>query len=389
MSRVFFEPDSILRATFVDRPNRFLVRCRLPEGKRIQAFLPNPGRLSELLLPETPLRVVESAKTDGTRKTRFTVAAVEREGTPIFLDTHLTNAVARYLLEAGRVPGLAGAKIIRAEAPVGRSRFDFLLEEGGRPMYLEVKSVTFFGGRVAMFPDAITARGRRHLIELAELSRAGTRTAVLFVVHHPDIDWFMPDYHTDLAFSKTFLAVRDAVEFHPVSVRWRRDLTLADKVKPVAIPWEYLEREVADRGAYILLLHLKRRRRVRVGELGVFTFPKGHYLYVGSAMRNLTARIARHERRRKRLHWHIDYLREAADSCTALPIHSSRREECAIANALGGLFQYGPTGFGASDCACPAHLFYAAADPLEQRAFHDVLQDLRMRLPERSANKPG
>ena len=226
-------------------------------------------------------------------------AAVEREGTPIFLDTHLTNAVARYLLEAGRVPGLAGAKIIRAEAPVGRSRFDFLLEEGGRPMYLEVKSVTFFGGRVAMFPDAITARGRRHLIELAELSRAGTRTAVLFVVHHPDIDWFMPDYHTDLAFSKTFLAVRDAVEFHPVSVRWRRDLTLADKVKPVAIPWEYLEREVADRGAYILLLHLKRRRRVRVGELGVFTFPKGHYLYVGSAMRNLTARIARHERRRR------------------------------------------------------------------------------------------
>ncbi|MGW8322716.1 MAG: hypothetical protein ACWGSD_14290, partial [Thermodesulfobacteriota bacterium] len=111
-------------ATFQDRPNRFLVRCRLG-SRTVKAFLPNPGRLRELLLPGRPVHLVRE-EDHPTRKTRYTAVAVERAGHPVVLHTHRTNDVARHLVEQGLVPGLKGARVTRAEVKVGRSRFDFL-----------------------------------------------------------------------------------------------------------------------------------------------------------------------------------------------------------------------------------------------------------------------
>ena len=199
-----------------------------------------------------------------------------------------------------------------------------------------MKSCTLFGNRVAMFPDAVTARGRRHLLELAELSRGGVRPMVLFVVHTPRADWFMPDYHSDLAFSRTLLEVRDAVEILAAAVSWRPGLRLGPRVRELEIPWDFLEKEVDDRGSYFLLLHLARRRRLRVGQLGPVLFEKGHYVYAGSAMANLGARLARHCRRRKRMHWHVDYLRQAADAVVPVPVRSSRRPGMRAGRRAGG-----------------------------------------------------
>jgi len=371
----------MFKATFVDRPNRFLVRCRAGRRGVIEAFLPNPGRLWELLLPGATL-TVEEARDTATRRTRYTVLAVERDGRPIVLHTHLTNAVAQHLIERRRIPGLEHAEIVWAEVPVGRSRFDFLLREHGRDLLLEVKSVTLFGNRVAMFPDAVTERGRRHLLELARLARAGTPTAVLFVIHTLDARWFMPDYHTDPAFSRTLLDVRPHVRITPAAIRWTPDLELGRTVRVLDVPWVHLDREVADRGAYLLVLRLARRRRIDVGRLGALQFDAGYYVYAGSAMRGLTARIARHMRLRKRRRWHIDHLCAAADGVVALPIRSSRREECAIAAACAAVLAPGPAGFGCSDCDCPTHLFHAPDNPLHASAFHDLLQRFRMRPPD-------
>jgi sugar fermentation stimulation protein A len=152
------------------------------------------------------------------------------------LHTHLTNEVAYYLLQKGRIPGLEKARIVKSEIRLGRSRFDFLLREGGEDILLEVKSCTLVGGEVAMFPDAVTARGTRHLNELAKISGEGVRTIVLFIVHWPFAKVFMPDYHTDLDFSKTLLQVRDRVEVIPVSVRWEKDLPLSPNIKILKIP---------------------------------------------------------------------------------------------------------------------------------------------------------
>jgi len=377
--------NSIQTATFIDRPNRFLVRCHVDRVGVVTAFLPNPGRLWELLLPEVRLYVTPNATSDATqgphRKTQHTVLAVEREGAPVFLHTHLTNQVARYLIEERRIPGLEEVEVVRAEVPHGNSRFDFLLRRRGRDLYAEVKSCTLFANGVAMFPDAVTERGRRHLLELAALRRQGIQSVVLFVVQTPSVRWFMPDYHTDLAFSETLLDVRRDVRVIPVSIGWESDLSLAPGVRILDIPWSCLRREVKDRGSYLLLVELKSDRRITIGRLGDLHFRKGHYVYVGSAMRNLSARVARHSRVRKKLRWHLDYLRQEADSVTPVPIRSSQRLECEIARAMASLLESGPEGFGASDCDCPTHLFWHPTNPLQSPPFHGVLQRFRMRPP--------
>ena len=379
----------IEKALFVERPNRFLVRCHIDGAGVIEAFLPNPGRLWELLLPNSTLYLTSEIPSKRThappRRTQHTVLAVERDGSPIFLHTHLTNQVARYLVEARSIPGLEDVQVIRAEMPVGHSRFDFLLRKGDHNLYMEVKSCTLFGNGVAMFPDAVTERGRRHLLELAALGRKGTRSLVLFLVHTSRVRWFMPDYHTDLAFSQTLLKVRKDVQILPVSIGWRRDLSLTPEIKILEIPWPYLRREIQDRGGYLLLLRLDKEKRVEIGRLGSPSFRKGHYIYVGSAMRNLSARIARHSKKRKKLRWHVDYLRQEADGTLALPIRSSERQECHIARALSSILQPGPLGFGSSDCNCPTHLFWHPTDPLACRSFHAFLQRFRMRHP----SQPG
>ncbi|MFO7962781.1 MAG: DNA/RNA nuclease SfsA [Desulfobacterales bacterium] len=377
--------NGLITAQFVERPNRFLVRCRRANGQTIEALLPNPGRLWELLLPGAVLylkKVPDSVIMGGSRKTRFTAVAVEREGQPVFLDTQATNRVAAHLIEQGNIPFLEGAEIVKPEIRVGRSRFDFLLKQGGKHLYLEIKSCTLFGNGVAMFPDAITARGKKHLLELAEMAQKRNRAAVMFLVHAPHLKWFMPDYHTDFEFSRTLLAIRRYVRIIPVSVGWNTDLSLSGRVEHLNIPWRFLEKEVQDRGIYILMLHLKKEARFSAGKLAESDFPAGYYIYTGSAMNGLSARLARHCRKRKRLHWHIDYLIQRAERTIPVPIRSSKPLECVLARSLSAIFSQGPPRFGASDCRCPTHLFYSPENPLHQRGFHDVLQRFRMRAPD-------
>jgi len=375
----------IVKARFASRPNRFLVRCETRHHKKIRAFLPNPGRLWELLLPGATLYLRRDGRIEGRlseRKTQHTVLAVERDGRPIFLHTHETNIVAQYLLENALIPPLRGSSIVQAEVPVGRSRFDFLLSHKGKKLYLEVKSCTLFGNGVAMFPDAVTARGKRHILELAEMSRNGIKASVLFIVHHPKVEWFMPDYHTDFDFSTAMLQCQRDIQFIPAAIGWNKDLSLdIGKTKILTIPWNYLQREVKDRGSYLLIVKLAKRTAITAGRLPESLFPAGYYVYVGSAMSGLSSRLARHRRKNKKMHWHIDYLTAEASHVLPLPIRSSRRQECEIAGALSSIRQTGQRGFGSSDCECATHLFYCPTNPLESEDFHQLLQNFRMRAP--------
>jgi sugar fermentation stimulation protein A len=363
-------------ATFLDRPNRFLVRCRLG-SRTVKAFLPNPGRLRELLLPGRPMHLVRE-EDHPTRKTRYTAVAVERAGHPVVLHTHRTNDVARHLIVNDLVPGLKGAGVTRAEVKVGRSRFDFLLSHRGADVLLEVKSCTLAGERVAMFPDAVTERGARHVRELAQIAEGGTRTVVLFVVQWPHATTFMPDFHTDPEFTRTLLACRRSVEVKAVSVRWDKRLALLPEAQALKIPWSTIERETDDRGSYLVLLHLSRTRVLPIGRLGRIRFPKGFHLYVGSAMANLSKRVERHRRLHKRVHWHIDRLRPHTRFVEALPIRSSDRLECELARAIERIASWSIPGFGCSDCHCKSHLFGMTNNPLDDEGFHDLLAWYRM-----------
>lgn len=115
-----------------------------------------------------------------------------------------------------------------------------------------------------------------------------------------------------------------------------------------------------DGGFYWLLIELPRETFIEIGKLGRFTFRKGWYVYTGSAKRNLIARIERHHRREKALHWHIDYLLEHA-AIRETHIHRLKgNDECSLAGEVmswKGAEILVPR-FGASDCRCPAHLVY-------------------------------
>lgn len=120
-------------------------------------------------------------------------------------------------------------------------------------------------------------------------------------------------------------------------------------------------------GTYQLLIRLEAERRIRVGKLGEFSFPAGWYVYTGSALNGIDARIARHLRVDRRFHWHIDYLLEHARIMRYAGKVSPTRYECAAnrrALAAEGARVVVP-GFGSSDCRCPAHLVYFETEPSE------------------------
>lgn len=115
-----------------------------------------------------------------------------------------------------------------------------------------------------------------------------------------------------------------------------------------------------DPGVYQLHLLLRRAARIPVGRLGTFDFPAGRYVYTGSALNGLAARVGRHRRRRKRLHWHIDYLLLHARIQRVTLIPTRERRECALNRETlerPGAQVLAP-GFGASDCRCASHLVY-------------------------------
>ena len=343
-----FEP--FFKAAFVDRPNRFLVRCHCDERGPVEAFLPNPGRLRELLFPGVSAYLTESAAE--MRKTRYTMIAVERAGSPVFLHTHVNNRVARHLLDAELIPGLEQARVLREEVRVGRSRFDFLLREGRRETLLEVKSVTLFDHGVAMFPDAVTERGRRHLLELAELSTARHQHAVLFLVHAPAPRVFLPDYHTDLAFSRTLFEVRNHLRIIPVAVGWSRNLSLRPRVRQLALPWETIGELLEDGGNYIVIV----RRS-----------DGGYAFWVDYAQENLTKEAPR----RAAEQWRCVDGSGAKPELHIVPVRGSRDRTKAMNNAFARHFALLP--------ASEIPMFAFPTDPERTEAFQRVLLRYRLR----------
>lgn len=330
------------------------------------AHLPNPGRLWEILLPGRTLLLEDRKKSSLPR----VWGAVKGEDV-VFLDTSATTHVAQRFLEEGRVEGLQGFTVAGREVPLEHARIDFLLRQGDKELFLEVKSCTLFSSGLAMFPDAVTARGRKH-VEL--LGRVGG--AMLFVVHSPSCFAFLPEFHTDPDFARALYTFREKLRIHAVAVRWDESGNFA-YVRSLSIPWKVYEEEARNRGSYLLAGYLKEDAYIPVGSLGKQFFARGFYLYVGSAMQSLSQRIQRHFRKTKKKHWHIDFLLPFLEDLRAFPIQSSERLECALAQELKGISQEVPF-FGASDCSCASHLFYMPQPPLENEAFVEVL--LRFRI---------
>ncbi|NMB00095.1 MAG: DNA/RNA nuclease SfsA [Firmicutes bacterium] len=202
----------LITALFLERPNRFLVRCQLQStGEVVEAHLADPGRLKELMVPGALLylRFVNNP----TRKTKWSVVLVKAPDqlSLVSLQSTLANHLAHQALAARAVSGLEDWQVVRPEFTYGKARWDFLLENTtGKQMLLEVKSCTLVQDGVAMFPDAVTERGRKHVQALTRLHASGEfACAMLFVVQRSDANLFKPAEHIDPAFDQAFRAACD------------------------------------------------------------------------------------------------------------------------------------------------------------------------------------
>ncbi len=220
VSRVFLPfPEPRIFAVFLGRRQRFLADMELPGGRRVTAHCPNTGSMRGCLFPGHRALLWDSR--NPRRKLPYTWKAIEAQGFWIGIDTAVPNRLAEAAIRAGLVPGLAGFGTLRRERPMGRrSRVDLVLEGPAGRCYVEVKNVTLVEGGAARFPDAVTARGLRHLGELAERVREGHRAAMVYVVQREDGRWFEPAADIDPAYARGLAeAARRGVEVYALGAR--------------------------------------------------------------------------------------------------------------------------------------------------------------------------
>lgn len=248
---------SLAEGTYLSRPNRFSAMC-LVNGLEEYVHMPNPGRMRELLLPGVKLILADHGR-QADRRTRYTVMAVRYRERTVFLHTHLNNAVARRLAEDRAIPGLRHFAVAGTEVAFGDHRFDLLLRDNAADLFLEVKSCTLSANGIAMFPDAVTERGRRHLLALAQMYAEGKQGALLFLIHHGNARTFLPDYHTDFAFGSAFCEVEGRLPVLAIALEWTPDLRFRVSNPRVIIPWDTIRTECVDRG------HLVRVEREETG----------------------------------------------------------------------------------------------------------------------------
>jgi len=256
-----------LSGSFISRPNRFLALVRI-DGKATPCYLADPGRLMELLVPgvEVIVRCVQnesivngsasckrkrekstkdSRNVAGNRRTQYDLFAVvlhEKDNVEklVSVDTRLPNRLVREAL-LKREPGefRKYGKVV-PEYRYGSSRLDFMLEglhgEKNEKCLLEVKGCSLVIDGIALFPDAPTERGRRHLEELIKAKNDGTcnRACILFVVQREDAYSVEPNRSTDPKFADTLhLALSKGVEAYAYTAKVTKDHVILSRAVPV------------------------------------------------------------------------------------------------------------------------------------------------------------
>lgn len=196
--------DAVVSATFIRRMNRFIAQVNL-DGEVVEVHVKNTGRCAELFVEGAQV-YLEPAK-NPERKTRYSLIAIFKHGILINIDSQIPNAVAYEAITSNpHLRNIIGeVTTLRREVTFQKSRFDIYYEnaETGKKGFIEVKGVTLEAEGEAMFPDAPTTRGTKHIRELMDSIDEGFQSYILFVVQLKGVTIFRPNQKTDPLFSKT------------------------------------------------------------------------------------------------------------------------------------------------------------------------------------------
>ncbi|HPS87817.1 MAG TPA: DNA/RNA nuclease SfsA [Spirochaetota bacterium] len=232
-------PDTLTKAVLVKRINRFVAEVIL-DDEPIYVYVPNTGRLSELALPGSEV-LLSPIKT----KYKFKILYIINRSFPVMIDSTYSNRLFHELLKIKKVPALDHYSSIKSEPVYENHRFDFLIGNENKKVYIELKSCTLFHNTMGSFPDAVSTRASEHVKALAESGKG----KLIFFVLKSDIKKFLPNYHTDFIFYETLKYYQNIIDMHAFTVQYDDNLKINSlKEIPVIIP------DVKPYGIFIIIL---------------------------------------------------------------------------------------------------------------------------------------
>jgi sugar fermentation stimulation protein A len=216
-------PTALIPGRLLRRYKRFFVDVALDDGREVTAHTPNTGSMLGCSTPGSRVYLSEADRPE--RKLKYTLEMVRAGRIYVGVNTLVPNRLVHDAVAAGAIPELRGHDALRREVSVGQSRLDLLLEgPGGRQTYVEIKNVSLVQGGVALFPDARSERGRRHLEELARLRRRGHRAVIFYLVQRADAQRLRAAEAIDPEYAEALrAAVKRGVEPLAYRARVRRD----------------------------------------------------------------------------------------------------------------------------------------------------------------------
>ena len=222
-------------AKFIERTNRFLAKVKLYSTEKVEySHVPDPGRLKELLLPN--VEVFLRKEKSQIRKTKYSLIGVKAEnGTWVNIDSQISNKL--FYSEMNKIEEFSNYKILKKEFSLGKSRIDFLLRniENNKQALVEVKSVTLVEENTALFPDAPTKRGVKHLKELEEAVKENEYNSfIVFIVKRSDAKSFSSNWERDKNFASALVeSSKKGVKIIAVVCSFspeRKDLSIINKI---------------------------------------------------------------------------------------------------------------------------------------------------------------
>ena len=189
----------LLEGTLIRRYKRFLADVKLRNNHVVTSHCPNSGSMLACSEPGRPVYISRQNKPG--RKLKYTWELIRMPASLVGVNTIVPNRLVKASIETGGVPELRGFDKVRTEVKYGgNSRVDILLESGKARCYVEVKNCTLVEDGVASFPDAVTTRGLKHLVELQEQVRQGNRAVMFYLIQRMDAEVFRPADHIDRAY---------------------------------------------------------------------------------------------------------------------------------------------------------------------------------------------
>ncbi len=228
---IFHRPQS---GVFQLRKNRFIAAVESRGGLE-EVYLPSTGRMEELLVQGAEV-LLEPVSSKSKRRTSHDLVAVLYQGHWVGIDSRQPNRLVAEALKGNELAFLRGYNLEQEEPSYSGGRFDFLLQHKGQKLYLEVKSVTLVSEGVALFPDAPTRRGSRHVRELEQLTLGASKALLLFVIQREDADCFSPHALQDPEFAERVRSAHGSgVELRAIKCRVTERGISLDQEVPVRL----------------------------------------------------------------------------------------------------------------------------------------------------------